>query len=303
MLPDERFIDGRAVIRAVEEQHGVLVSRADDIYSFSHLTLQEFLTAKHIVDNGLEIEELVTNHLCDRRWREVFLILAGLRRADDLLLKMEKAIHSLVDTPKLQNLLTWVEQITDLTEGDIQPLGKRAIIHANVNAYAYIFVQDYYKGYIYSLTYDLANTYANAYGYSYDFALANTYANTDNGYNLTKAVKEFIAYAKWVKKLKIYRNIDYSPLINNLEQFKKQIPDKEKPEQVHRAFGKKIIHIWLTAFHLTPKRLDLSKSEVKALENYFYANLLMVECKKAAVRVSRETWSEIESQMLLPINR
>jgi hypothetical protein len=35
-------------------------------------------------------------------------------------------------------------------------------------------------------------------------------------------------------------------------------------------------------------------------DNYFYANLLMVECKKAAVRVSRKTWSEIESRMLMP---
>jgi predicted NACHT family NTPase len=31
MLPDEKFIDGRAVLRAIEEQHGVLSGRADDI--------------------------------------------------------------------------------------------------------------------------------------------------------------------------------------------------------------------------------------------------------------------------------
>jgi predicted NACHT family NTPase len=51
---DEKRIDGRDVLRAVEEQHGLLVNRYDDIYSFSHLTIQEFLTAKHIIDNQLD---------------------------------------------------------------------------------------------------------------------------------------------------------------------------------------------------------------------------------------------------------
>ena len=47
--------------------------------------------------------------------------------------------------------------------------------------------------------------------------------------------------------------------------------------------------------------VDLSESELKALDNYFYANLLMVECKNAAVRISPKTWKEIESRMLLPV--
>lgn len=46
ILPDEKFIDGRVVLRGIEEQSGILVGIADDIYSFSHPTLQEFLTAK-----------------------------------------------------------------------------------------------------------------------------------------------------------------------------------------------------------------------------------------------------------------
>jgi predicted NACHT family NTPase len=40
MLPDEKFIDGTAVLKSIEVQHGVLVERAEGIYSFHHLTLQ-----------------------------------------------------------------------------------------------------------------------------------------------------------------------------------------------------------------------------------------------------------------------
>lgn len=72
MLPDEKFIDGTAVLKTIEVQHGVLVERADGIYSFSHLTLQEFLTAQHLVEDHNQVEQVVINHLRDDRWREVF---------------------------------------------------------------------------------------------------------------------------------------------------------------------------------------------------------------------------------------
>ena len=90
-------------------------------------------------------------------------------------------------------------------------------------------------------------------------------------------------------------------LINKLEEFKRQIPDKNESEQVLEAYRDLIIQTWLEAFHLTKEMVDLSEEEITALDNYFYANLLMVECKKAAVSVSRKTWSEIESRMLLPV--
>jgi predicted NACHT family NTPase len=127
MLTDEKRIDGRDVLRAVEEQHGLLVNRYEDIYSFSHLTIQEFLTAKHIIDNQLDISKIVQEHLCDKRWREVFLLLAGLRKADELLMAIDQEAMNYMATPKLQSLLAWVEEVTDLTPGDFQPVGKRAM--------------------------------------------------------------------------------------------------------------------------------------------------------------------------------
>jgi predicted NACHT family NTPase len=65
-----KHLDGEAVVNAIAVQQGILVERAEDVYSFSHLTLQEYLTAQYIADNNL-IEQLVTDHLSDDRWREV----------------------------------------------------------------------------------------------------------------------------------------------------------------------------------------------------------------------------------------
>ncbi len=325
MLPDEKFIDGRAVLRAIEEQHGVLISRSDDIYSFSHLTLQEFLTAKHIVDNNIDLEELINQHLYDSRWREVFLILVGLRRADNLLLAMEKkVINSLVNTPKLKNLLVWIEQITDTSPGYFKPVSKRAISLANALALDYVSVLAYTNEDAYAfdntinsaysldnsldstLAYAFNNAYAlgNALDTAFDFANANVFVFS-NTYLLDndRVVQEFIDYTRWSEKFQIYRNVNYSQLITTLEKLKQQIPNKKESKQVHQAFSQQIIQAWLKAFHLSPKIFDLSSFEIRALDNYLNTNRLMLECKNAAVWSLQETWSEIESRMLLPISK
>jgi predicted NACHT family NTPase len=48
--PDET----ESVLKEIESHHGILVERAQKIYSFSHLTFQEYFVAKHIVENKIE---------------------------------------------------------------------------------------------------------------------------------------------------------------------------------------------------------------------------------------------------------
>lgn len=114
------------------------------------------------------------------------------------------------------------------------------------------------------------------------------------------ALDELIRFVKFSEKWQIYQTTNYSVLIDTLEKLKEKIPDDNQSKEVRQAYGECILQIWLIAFQLSPEMIDLSKSEITALANYFYANLLMVECKKAAVRVSPETWKGIESRILLP---
>ncbi|MHC5728911.1 MAG: NACHT C-terminal helical domain 2-containing protein, partial [Nostoc sp.] len=62
---------------------------------------------------------------------------------------------------------------------------------------------------------------------------------------------------------------------------------------------KRLQQTLLNAFNLTLEMIDLSESEANALENYLYANHLIIQCKQAAVRVSPQTWEAIEARMLL----
>jgi predicted NACHT family NTPase len=82
-LPGEKSEEepeGDDILKAIEAQHGILVERAHNIYSFSHLTIQEYLTARYIVENAGDdsLESLINFHLTEDRWREVFLMTSSL---------------------------------------------------------------------------------------------------------------------------------------------------------------------------------------------------------------------------------
>jgi hypothetical protein len=104
--------DSKAVLKSIEAQHGLLIERARGIYSFSHLTFQEYFTAKAIVDSAERqaLENLVS-HISENRWREVFLLVGSIRpNADKLLLLMKEYIETTINSDKLQHFLNWVYQ-------------------------------------------------------------------------------------------------------------------------------------------------------------------------------------------------
>ncbi len=135
-LDAPKHLDGAAVLRAIERQQGILVERATDIYSFSHLTLQEYLTAFHIKEEGLETE-LIAQHLTDERWREVFLLVAGLmgNKAINFLVAMEAASRTYVaQHSKIIALVQWAETNTAGATSLLKLLGQRALAIVIANA-------------------------------------------------------------------------------------------------------------------------------------------------------------------------
>ncbi len=126
-----KHIDSEAVLTAIEVQQGILVERAEETYSFSHLTLQEYLTAQYLVDNN-EWESLIKRHLNDAHWREIVLLLPGLMTgkagADSLLLAIEKQANVHLQSSKLQRLLKWAETSTQNTKQAINIFDEKATI-------------------------------------------------------------------------------------------------------------------------------------------------------------------------------
>ena len=128
-LPDARsdedlLVDSRSVLRDIVAQHGLLTERATGIYSFSHLTFHEYFVARSIVDisNPVKYEaalSLLMEHVADKRWREVFLLVV--ERSDDagyVLSWMKRKIDEMLASDQsLQKFLVWVN--TKATEIDV----------------------------------------------------------------------------------------------------------------------------------------------------------------------------------------
>ncbi len=122
-------LDSTVVLKSIEVQHGLLLEQARGIYSFSHLTFQEYLTAREIVSNtNSQILQKFVTHVGEKRWREVFSLAAGMMQpADDLLLLMKQEIDKLATSnQKLQDFLVWLNQKSSTVNASYYPPSVRA---------------------------------------------------------------------------------------------------------------------------------------------------------------------------------
>lgn len=106
--------DGEVILKAIEAQHGIFVERAREVYSFSHLTFQEYFTAKYVVANAAKgtLTNLVKAHCADRRWREVFLLTTSmLSDASQFMTIFRWSVDELLGgDEKLSALLAWADK-------------------------------------------------------------------------------------------------------------------------------------------------------------------------------------------------
>jgi predicted NACHT family NTPase len=107
----EEDVDGEVVLKAIEAQHSIVVERARKIYSFAHLTFQEYFTAKFLAERESRVA-LLMRHLKDDRWREVFILTASLLDdADEFFDLFQRDIDNLIAKDEaLVELLSWAER-------------------------------------------------------------------------------------------------------------------------------------------------------------------------------------------------
>ncbi len=293
-------LDGEAVLNAIAIQQGILVERAEDVFSFSHLTLQEYLTAQYLVDHN-QIAPFVKAHLTDSRWHEVFTLVAGLMRggADDLLRAMASQTQQLMNSPKLLGLLAWAHQVTDGAKGEYIPAAKRATVllaaldqkySLNYALVSFQSIRDI------SAVYGLNELLAKSLSHASDIII-DCPPIRDVKYAIERTIKIVIEF----EKIKIYKNVNYKGLIDRLREIEGQFPDYN-PSESDRilSVALNIFDTFLQETHLDPNLISIYGLEAKALEEYFYANWLIVQCKNAAVRVSPRVWQTIEDVMLMP---
>jgi predicted NACHT family NTPase len=104
----------------------LLIERAQTLWSFSHLTFQEYFVAQWFVQsqNWRELAQQVLHP----RWQEVFLVVVEISQpADNVLWAIKREIDLSVATDqKVQSVLTWAEEKSASTTLPCKPAAIRA---------------------------------------------------------------------------------------------------------------------------------------------------------------------------------
>ncbi|MEM1308652.1 MAG: NACHT domain-containing protein [Cyanobacteria bacterium P01_H01_bin.153] len=132
LLPYELERQGEIVLKSIEAQHGLLVERAYDIYSFSHLSFQEYFAAKAIAtEYDFDRLKLVFEQIKNKQCHEVFLLAISMSaRADGLISLMKQTADEIPTAqPSLIDFLTWVNEKAQQTETKAPPYFVRAFYY------------------------------------------------------------------------------------------------------------------------------------------------------------------------------
>lgn len=234
-------LNGEAVLNAIALQQGILVERANNIYSFSHLTLQEYLTAQYIKEHNL-IESLVSKYVTDKRWKEVFLLVAGLMQggADELLLLMEQKARDYLKTSlgqeKLIPLLNWAHTITTEKKENLNSMDRRSIAISTAYAIAKF--------------YDKVNNYDNSIGY-----INSNILWSKKGLKCTISLYDKITHGIVVDKNFAPRNLDI--LTNNFVH----------AVAIARIYIEESVHAEIKEFNNVIRRFDKATSYLTMFDN------------------------------------
>lgn len=308
--PEALHFNSQAVLKSIEVQHGLLVERAKGIYSFSHLTFQEYFTARAIVASGdpqaleMALQNLVTQ-ITDKRWHEVFLlIVVMLRSADYLLQLMKQNIDALVVQDEcLQQFLTWVNQKSRTVTAPNNPVTVRAFYLDFNLALELVFVSG-------NLALDLALKMTSD---TLDFNRTLDLALVSGKVALALALafnRILTLVALKADNLTLDPDLDYvlaPELERTLQQLKEQLPNPNQGEEKFKQWWQANGRAWtetLRAVMIELRNFDgnwlFSTQQRQVLRQYYDANQLMLDCLNTDCYVTRPVREEIAETLLMP---
>lgn len=320
--------ESEAFLKAIEAHHGLLIERANGIWSFSHLTFQEYFAAKHIVDSPIPeaaFHNLVI-HITESRWREVFLVIVETLPSPDVLLE---SIKSYIDTlligdEKYQDLLRWVQRKSIAEFVSCQEVQRRCFYMDIIHQYE---VER-------SLVLD-----CKVISYLYLYSCLNQKDNQliDSAFILDHSLYWSLAYVRVVYSL-ISFNEDYDikklkfAINKAVNSCRVLLANKKHIKRlISNNFYDLLLELWhklLSFDHSTDALTDwwqvngqawteqlrvvmeyrhirhdwqFSEEQKERLKQYYDANKLLVDCLNSDCYVSREVRQEIEETLLLPI--
>jgi predicted NACHT family NTPase len=300
--PEVLRVDSEKVLHSIQAQHGLLVERARGIYSFSHLTFQEYFAAREIAAAN-QINLLITQ-IDEKRWREVFLLtVLMMRNADELISKMKNYIDlALSNDIKIQSFLEWIAQYS--TDFDYKEVAMRAFY------FALQFNRS--QNTEFSLDSDcklafLLDSELQAIVEFYCYNEPELEHDLDLDLN-----HDLVLYTARKSELELHVSIfiDIAPnLKNRIQVLHNQLPQNfSENRENFKIWCSEYGAQWMRDMHTVMDEIsDFTRSwrfnneQTHLLQKYYDANLLLVECLNSDCYISRPIRQEIEDTLLLPI--
>ena len=322
-------LDSEVVLRSIESQHGLLVERAKSVYSFSHLTFHEYLTAREIVIGKNSSEKALkglVSHLTDYRWQEVFLLAVGMSsNADGLLLLMKEKVDGIFSgDEKLQNFLRWVNEKSLLCDISVEPLIFSLLyfifecifnilffVHeevskfteeSDINNFKY-FYQEFLSGF------NKASIFFNDLMVEEELKKSDLMVDIEL-YKLLKStllpnIYYYLATKDIIDNIIKYRiDLEFK---EELHQLKSELPNSNQPKEKFEEWLKINGQPWsnklrklIIKYRNICHDWQFNDEQLFTLRDYYYANGLLLNCLNSDCYVSREVRQEIEDTLLLP---
>lgn len=271
--------DGEVILKAIAAQHGIFVERAREVYSFLHLTFQEYFTAKYITANATEdiLMNLVKEHSADGRWREVFLLTTSLLPdASQFMTIFRRGVDELLGgDEKLRALLAWADRKSASTQAN--PWLVRE---------SYLLIELYFTNRDLSLIFNISLEHAREYG-DLDYYLALTFF-------VTRTRRRALSLGRALSRA---GNLGLDELAKELTAL--LIPTEKAAAPEWHEYADKLRALMIKHRDIGHE-LNLTNTQKARVAYYFNANGLLKDCLELATMPPDEKKAMLNSLYLPP---
>ena len=332
--------ESRGVLRAIEAQHGLLIERSQKVWSFSHLTFQEYLVAQWFC--ATKDFENMSIQCINKHWREVFFLTVELLpNTSNLLASMKKYIDKLVANDLEINLfLSWISNKAKATNKDYKLAALRAIFLAFVQNLENDPINHLFTKIDQSLNSEYHSLYDLLYGFfsrpnnsTYDFAVflvINEFEDEKFNIHLQKIdlpnrywqpddESEFERYRFSCLSSKYFSGVEANQYISEiilslLPPFEYYLAKDSSASEQNFRWGylddwwaandndwSKQFKSILNNYRGLGNNWQPNIKQKEVLKNYYDANKLLMDCLNSNTSVINQLQQEIAESLLLPI--
>lgn len=287
--------DSRGVLRAIASQHGLLIERSHKVWSFSHLTFQEYLVAKWFCK--AQKWDLLASHVGQQYWQEVFFTAIELgnkpEEYDEIFHVIKIETDKIMIDNELQIFLTWLNEKSSSLHTKIKPAAIRALYLSMLDPDIEI-SNELPK----SIDPKVRNIILDKYKFD---------VNIDNPWEIT------LDFALNPSKFPDFAEIGIAQELHPefakiLIQFSNLVSDRYHNKERFSTWWLLHGHEWdksyrnvLIKYRNICHVRKFSLSQKKKISSYCYANQLLMDCLNKVTILNQKIREQIEATLLLPI--